>query len=46
MPCRSKLIKIFKSVKDHEQKLLELNTAVMKGDKELENDSDDSIKQK
>lgn len=41
LPCRYKLIKIFKAVKDHEQKLQELNNAVMKGDQELELDDDD-----
>lgn len=44
MPCRYKMISIFNAVKDHEVKLLELNQAVMKGDQEMENDSDNSIK--
>ena len=46
LPCRSKLIKIFNSVKDHESKLMELNQAVMKGDQELQIECDDAIKQK
>ena len=34
MPCRHKLIKIFNSVKDHENALLKLNMAVVNGDEE------------
>ena len=34
IPCRHKLIKIFNSVKDHENALLKLNMAVVNGDEE------------